>query len=242
MPVAVTWLGHSTVLVEAEGARLLTDPVLRSRVAHLTRRGDPVSPTTIGHLDAALLSHVHRDHLDLPTLRALPAGVPVVAPPGAARAIPPSRTVRELAAGEATDVAGVRVRATPAEHEVRRGFREHGAVGYVVAERVYFAGDTDLFAEMEGLGEVDVALLPVWGWGTSLGPGHLDPAGAAEAVARLRPRVAVPIHWGTYFPAHRGRGGHRLLDEPPREFARLVAERAPECRVVVPAIGERLEL
>jgi hypothetical protein len=63
--------------------------------------------------------------------------------------------------------------------------------------RVYASGDTDLFDGMSALGPLDVALLPVWGWGPTLGPGHLDPARAALAVERLRPRVAVPVHWGS---------------------------------------------
>ena len=67
--------------------------------------------------------------------------------------------------------------------------------------RVYFAGDTDLFPGMEeAIGPTDLSLLPVWGWGPTLGEGHLDPRAAAEAARRLRPRVAVPIHWGTFFP------------------------------------------
>ena len=77
--------------------------------------------------------------------------------------------------------------------------RPADALGYVIAgggRRVYFAGDTELFEEMSELRPIDLALLPVWGWGPSLNPGHLDPAGAARALALLRPRVAVPIHWG----------------------------------------------
>ena len=71
---AVTWLGHSTVLIETGGARLLTDPVLRPRVAHLTRRAAAVDVGELGPLDAVLLSHVHRDHLDVPTLRQIAGG------------------------------------------------------------------------------------------------------------------------------------------------------------------------
>ena len=74
------------------------------------------------------------------------------------------------------------------------------AVGFMVSgtTRVYFAGDTDIFPEMEGLGEsLDLALLPIWGWGPSLGPGHLDPGRAAEAARLLAPRTVIPIHWGT---------------------------------------------
>ena len=104
--------------------------------------------------------------------------------------------------------------------------------------RVYFAGDTDLFDEMDQLGQLDLAMLPVWGWGTSIGEGHLDPIRAAEAARRLRPRVAIPIHWGTFLPIGTlRRHGHRLHD-PPREFARLTAEAAPAVEVRVLEPGE----
>jgi len=103
---------------------------------------------------------------------------------------------------------------------------------------VYFAGDTDLFAAMSKLGPVDAALLPVAGWGPKLGPGHLDPARAAEALRLLRPKVAVPIHWGTFrtpFADHAG-------DGPAREFARLAGMLAPGVDVRVLSIGETLTL
>ena len=80
---------------------------------------------------------------------------------------------------------------------------EGPAIGCVIegSRTVYFAGDTDLFPEMDALADrLDVALLPVWGWGATIGPGHMDPQRAAEAVARLRPRLAIPIHWGTLLP------------------------------------------
>jgi L-ascorbate metabolism protein UlaG (beta-lactamase superfamily) len=106
---------------------------------------------------------------------------------------------------------------------------------------VYASGDTDLFDGMHALGQrdIDVALLPVWGWGPNLGPGHLDPVSAAEAVARLRPRMAVPVHWGTLavagarlLPRMR-----RLLVDPPRAFATEVAARELDTHVVVTEPG-----
>jgi L-ascorbate metabolism protein UlaG (beta-lactamase superfamily) len=105
---------------------------------------------------------------------------------------------------------------------------------------VYFAGDTDLF---EGMGElrgiVDVALLPVWGWGPSVGEGHLDPQRAAQATAMIAPRLAIPIHWGT-FALPWARDG--ASDRHAREFAELTAELAPTVDVRVLAPGESAEL
>jgi L-ascorbate metabolism protein UlaG (beta-lactamase superfamily) len=105
---------------------------------------------------------------------------------------------------------------------------------------VYFAGDTDLFDGMAELrGKVDVALLPVWGWGPSVGEGHLDPERAAAAVAMIEPRIAIPIHWGT-FALPWARGGDR--DRPAREFAELAAELAPGVEVPLLQPGESVDL
>ena len=93
---------------------------------------------------------------------------------------------------------------------------------------------------MEGLEpELDLALLPVWGWGPRLGPGHLDPERAARAAQLLRPRIAVPIHWGTFYP--RGRREGNRLTAPPREFAARVAELAPQVTVRVLQPGAALD-
>lgn len=96
---------------------------------------------------------------------------------------------------------------------------------------------------MAGLVEaLDAALVPVWGWGPSLGAGHMDPAQAAEAIALLRPRLAVPIHWGTFLPLGLGRGHAHLLRDPPHEFAAHVANLAPATHVAILAPGTSLEL
>jgi L-ascorbate metabolism protein UlaG (beta-lactamase superfamily) len=242
----LTWLGHATVLLELSGARLLTDPVLRSRVVHLRRRA-PV-PADPGALDAVLISHAHRDHLDRPSLRRLDPGATVVSASGAARSLRRlGRTVVELAPGDEVRIGGVAVRAVPAVHGGRRSPRlaPAGAIGFVVegGRRIYFAGDTEVFPEMAAIGEgLDAALVPVSGWGPTLGAGHMDPAQAADAIALLRPRVAVPIHWGTFLSLGLGRRHARLLRDPPHEFAAHVATRAPATRVAILVPGSSLTL
>jgi L-ascorbate metabolism protein UlaG (beta-lactamase superfamily) len=245
----VTYVGHATVLLELEGKRLLTDPVLRRRVGPLRRQGgDPAVEVSDG-IDAVLLSHVHLDHLDRGSLRRLDPQIPVLGPPGSAAFLRRAfASVTELAAGESQTVAGFRVEATHAEHHGRRHplSRTQGqAIGFRVVGRrcVYFAGDTDLFDEMEALaGGLDLALLPVWGWGTSVGEGHLDPERAARAAALLRPRIAVPIHWGTFFPLGLGRWRQQYVRDPPHRFARLAAELAPQVDVRVLGPGESTSL
>ena len=141
---------------------------------------------------------------------------------------------------------GIEVVATHAVHDGRRWplTRVRAApIGFVFrgTSSVYFAGDTDLFDGMDDLEPgLDLALIPVWGWGPRLGPGHLDPERAACAAKLLRPRVAVPIHWGTFYP--RGRRPGDRLTAPPREFAKRVAELAPEVTVRVVEPGGSLVL
>lgn len=234
----VTWLGHATVLLELGGARLLTDPVLRSRVAHLRRHTPP--PADPRPVDGVLISHVHHDHLDRPSLRIF-AGAVALAPTGASELLH-GLQVREVRAGDVVAVAGVEVSVMPAWHQARRrpGAPVLDSLGFVM-ERVWFAGDTDLHEDMRALrGKVDVALVPVWGWGPSLGPGHLDPERAARAVALIEPRVAIPIHWGTFLPY--GSRRRDLLVEPPRAFAAYAAELAPATRVEVLSPGGSLSL
>jgi L-ascorbate metabolism protein UlaG (beta-lactamase superfamily) len=244
---AVTYVGHATTLIELDGTRLLTDPLLRPRVGHIRRIAPPVAPTTGDGVTAVLISHAHHDHLDLASLRRLPPGSRVIAPPACADLV--RRWTRheavEAVPGERLDVGELGVRVIAVEHDGRRFSvgPDAPAVGYVIegSSRVAFFGDTDLFDGMRDLaGELDVALVPVWGWGPKVGPGHLDPERAARAVALLQPRIAVPIHWGTLAaPRVWWRDDPGM---PARTFAELVGRLAPgtEARILDP--GQSLAL
>ena len=243
----ITYVGHATTLIELDGARVLTDPVLGSRVAHIRRIARPPAHGTTNGLDAVLISHAHHDHLDLSSLRRVPEEVPVIAPPGSARLIRrrTARDVVELVPGSRARVGTVDVLAIPASHDGRRvpvGAPAE-SVGYVVegTARVCFYGDTDLFDDMSvGGAGLDVALLPIWGWGPRVGPGHMDPERAARAAALLAPRIVVPIHWGTLAgPRVWWRSDPAM---PARRFAQRVAEYAPGVYVRILAPGERLAL
>jgi L-ascorbate metabolism protein UlaG (beta-lactamase superfamily) len=171
-----------------------------------------------------------------------------VVPRGGAHLLRRAGEVREVAEGDELAVGPVRVRAVHAEHDGRRWPGRPGApaLGYVVrgSRAVYFAGDTDAFPGMAALADerLDLALMPVWGWGPRLGPGHLDPRAAAEALALVRPRRAVPIHWGTYATAWARRRPAHALREPAEAFARHAAAVAPEVEVVLLRPGEATAL
>ncbi len=239
----LTWLGHSTVVIDVDGTRLITDPVLRRRVWHL-RREASVDLMALGNVDGLLISHVHFDHLDHASLRRLDRSLPVVVPVGAGTLLRRwgFMHVREVDAGDELQVGGLALRVTQAEHESSRWplTPRSASLGYVAdgSTSVYFAGDTDLFAGMAELGPMDVAVLPVSGWGPRLPAGHLDATRAAQALRLLRPKIAVPVHWGTF----RTPFGARPGDRPAREFVRAAAELAPDTDVRVLRIGETLAL
>ena len=193
--IQATYVGHATVLIELDGARLLTDPVLRDRVLHLRRAPTAVVPP-LGELDAVLVSHAHWDHLDLGSLKRLGRDVRIVIPRGAGKLVRRRgfADVVELDEGGRVEIGSVSLTATRADHDAGRGpFGVRApAFGYLIegTRRVYFAGDTDLFPELADLSPLDLALLPVAGWGPRVPAGHLDPRRAAEAARLLRARAA----------------------------------------------------
>jgi len=246
----LTFVGHATTLIRLGETTILTDPFLRRGVGPLRRHAPAPDREALHPTDLVVVSHLHRDHLDLPSLRRLGRHTTVVVPRGAGPLA--SRATKgeviELSLGDSTSVAEVTVSAVPALHDNRRdrwGGAEADPVGYVLESnrrRVYFAGDTDLYPEMSDLQPLDLALLPVWGWGSSIGEGHLDPARAAVALQRLRPRLAVPIHWGTFYPLGLKRLRPEPLKDPPHVFERLAERAAPDVVVRVLAPGESLDL
>ena len=245
---AVVWFGHSTVLVELDGVRLLTDPVLSARIGPIVRIAAPVRAEDLGVVDCVLLSHLHADHTDVATLRAVRRSGPIIAPVSArgwleARGLGP---VTEVAADDEVGVGAVTVRAVPAVHDGRRWPLGPAPppVGFLIrgSRSVYFAGDTDVFDGMAELrGSVDVALLPVWGWGRGVGAGHLDPQRAAAVVALIEPAIVIPIHWGTFALPKVIRPTTDPAS-PAHEFARLVTSQSPQVEVRLLAPGGATEL
>ncbi len=249
----ITWIGHASVAIEHDGVKLLFDPVVRWRMAHLRRRTS-VPRASIAECDAVFVSHAHHDHLDLGSLRrvrrAASNDVRWFAPRGAATVLERAgfQPVTRMTVVDETRVGALRIIAVPAAHGgdrsgLRRDEAGAEAVGFVVERsdglRIWFAGDTDLDASLEGVGSVDVALVPVGGWWRTLGPGHMDGERAARSLELVGARIAIPIHWGTYHPIGLYRAMRRVWHDPARAFERA-APLGVDVRVLDP--GESITI
>lgn len=206
MTLRLAWLGHSTVVLDLGPVRLLTDPLLGRHAGVLRRRGPAPRAEAWAGPSAVLLSHLHHDHAEVRSLRR--AGAPVLT--GAAN-VP--FLARHGLVGVGLDERGwhtlpgtdVQVHLTRADHGHRpMPHRPNAAHGHLVRTpevTVWVAGDTSLYAGMEALpdlaGGVDVAVVPIGGWGPRLSAGHLDPVQAARAAHLVGAQVVVPYHFGT---------------------------------------------
>ncbi|HEX2627116.1 MAG TPA: MBL fold metallo-hydrolase [Candidatus Limnocylindrales bacterium] len=254
--IDVRFLGHSTVLLDLGGVRVLTDPFLRGRLGPLQRHGAVPDPASLD-VEVVVVSHGHPDHFDPASIEVLPGAPILVVPrglgPKATRLVGASR-VLELEAGGSVEVAGVRIAGVPARHWITPGAPRATPIGYVMERvgaraermgpgggRVYFAGDTGRYASMtESVGPVDLALLPVWTWGPHLGPGHLGPRMAAQVAAELSPHAVIPIHWATLYPRQLHRVWRGPLADPGHRFAAHVRKLAPAVSVHVLQPGDHV--
>jgi L-ascorbate metabolism protein UlaG (beta-lactamase superfamily) len=261
--VTITWLGHATVAIDLVGAtghpvRLLTDPVLGHSAGALARFTTRPRVRDWAGADAVLLSHLHHDHADLPSLRRL-RGIPVVSSPRhtswlTRHGLTPTE-IDDHADGEDGErwlpvADGVEVRLVRADHSSRSMLhRPNDAHGFLIRTpdlAIWFAGDTSLHEEMARLPDLagrplDVAVVPIGGWGPRLSPGHLGPDEAAEAVARSDAAHAVPVHYGTLHP--RGWPASKLawLHAPLPRFAQALP-RWTTARLHAPSAGDSVTI
>jgi L-ascorbate metabolism protein UlaG (beta-lactamase superfamily) len=251
----ITWLGHSTTLIEIDGARILTDPNWSERSSPSRWVGPkrfhppPLALADLPHIDAVLVSHEHFDHLDMTTVRALSAkGVVFHVPLGVsahleAWGVPGDHIVEHEWWQRDRLPGGVEIVATPARHFNGRGipFRlgtfwtSWSIVG--PKHRVFFSGDTGLQEAFREIGQregpFDVALLEIGQSHPSWADIHLGPAGALEAHQRLGARRLFPIHWGTFQLAM------HAWSEPPETLSALAAPRGVS--LITPRLGEPVE-
>ena len=248
----LTWLGHAGFLVSIGGAHFLIDPLLSRRVGTAYRNHLPVGlpPECWPEISAVLISHNHYDHLDRTALRALPASVPAVVPPGLGRWFRRwnRRPVTELAWWETVTVNGVGVTMVPARHWSRRGVfdvnRTHWG-GFVLAsgnDSVYHSGDSAWFDGFSEIGrrfpDIAFAMLPVGAYepGWFMENNHLTPEQACQAFLDTGARSFVPMHWGSI------RLTDETLCEPIRRVRDWWAEHDPGDgrRLAAVAVGETL--
>lgn len=245
----VTYVGHATVLMEIDQRLIITDPVLRDRFTLLRRHGLALEGTgrEPSQVQIVLLSHMHYDHADPPSIRRLPFQATLIAPRGAGLYLQSRvpQPIIEMSPGESLRIGQLTIHATPAAHSGSRPLQglSSSAMGYIVegSSTVYFAGDTDLFDEMEQIGrdfDLDLALLPVAGYGPRTPPGHLNPRTAARALNMLRPRVVIPIHWGALRPMGPLWRGLGYLQDPPYTFVGYANQLAPQTEVKVLLPGD----
>lgn len=254
-----TWLGHSTTLLEIDGVRVLTDPVVWSErispFSFLGPRRFHRAPAAIGQLpavDAIIVSHDHFDHLDLPSVRELARTVghhvPFVTALGVGErledlGLEPSRII-ELDWWESTNVRGLELRATPSRHFSGRSPWDRNRTlwsSWVMQSdhhRVFFSGDTGLTRDFEtireraiGGGEFDLVMLEIGAWDAAWGDIHLGPENALEAHRMLGGKTLLPVHWGTFDLAL------HQWSEPAETLASL----AKDTHVITPRLGRSIE-
>jgi L-ascorbate metabolism protein UlaG (beta-lactamase superfamily) len=218
----VTWMGHSAVLVEIDGRRVLTDPVFSDRASPFRWAGPrrwyppPIALSELPALDAVLVSHDHYDHLDQATVVALKDRTTFVVPLGlgahlASWGVPADRIV-ELDWWERADVHGLTVVCTPARHASGRMLVDNDTklwAGFALlgpGHRVYFSGDTGLFPAMRDigarLGPFDLTMIEAGQYDRAWPDWHSGPEQAVRAHQLVRGRVMLPIHWGLFALAY----------------------------------------
>jgi L-ascorbate metabolism protein UlaG (beta-lactamase superfamily) len=251
-----TWLGHSTVLIEIDGLRVLTDPVWGPRASPSRLAGPkrfqpvPVRLRSLPPLDLVLLSHDHYDHLDYPTILGLAKrDVPFVTSLGVgahleAWGVPPERIV-ELDWWESHTLpnTGLTVTAAPSQHFSGRGLKDRNATLWsslvIRSQRhaVFFSGDTGLTTEYQTirdrLGPFDLVMLEVGAFHPAWGDIHLGPERALEAWALLGGGPFLPVHWGTFSLAM------HAWDQPAETLLKLGPKAG--AHLVMPRLGEPVE-
>ncbi|HTV26127.1 MAG TPA: MBL fold metallo-hydrolase [Polyangiaceae bacterium] len=218
--VRLTWVGHASWLVQLDGVSLLIDPIFSESIGPGVQRHIPAAITVAGlpHIDAQLVTHNHRDHLDLPSLKAV--GRPIIAGLGLSEFFAREKLeCTELDWWATTRIGDVSVHFVPSQHWSRRGLSDENQTlwgGFVVegsSARIYHSGDTayfEGFAQIaERAGPIDAALLPIGAYEPEwfMRQQHMNPEDAARAFTDLGAREFIAMHWGTF----------QLTDEPMAE-------------------------
>jgi L-ascorbate metabolism protein UlaG (beta-lactamase superfamily) len=249
-PARLTWIGHASWLIQLDGVSLLIDPIFSTSLGPGTKRyvAPALQVSQLPHIDAQLVTHNHRDHLDLPSLCAV--GRPVVAGLGLGRLFADAGLeCTELGWWSETRIGDVRIHFVPSQHWSQRGVGDTNETlwgGFVIegsTARLYHSGDTayfDGFSEIgQRYGTIDAALLPIGAYDPAwfMSKQHMNPEEAVRAFTDLAARHFVAMHWGTF------KLTDEPLDEPPARLAGEWQSRALEpARCHVLPVGGTLEI
>lgn len=248
----LTWIGQASFLVQLAGINVLIDPVMSMNIGWIRRNSPPgIAWSAMPKIDMVLITHNHRDHMDVPTLKKLGPDPVYLVPQGLGQWFLKNgfRRVIEMGWWQQEAVAGLTITFVPAEHWSRRGIADVNTSwwgGFVIEKdgmRLYHSGDTgwfDGFAEIgQRFGEIHAAMLPIGAYAPRwfMKPQHINPDEAVDAMAALGAKRLIPMHWGTF----------KLSDEPLDEPPRLLHdawERAslPDRSLEVAALGQILML
>ena len=247
------WLGHSSVYVELDGLRLMVDPVFSEYASPINGIGPkrfhapPIALTDLPRIDAVLISHDHYDHLDMRTIKFLSTkGTHFFVPLGVGSHLDeweiPESQITELDWWESTDIKGLTIVCTPAQHYSSRGIFDYKETFWsswsIIGpkHRVFYSGDTgfsDHFQQIGNqLGPFDLGIIRIgqYGPGASWIYSNMDPEDAVKAHLAVRARHMLPVHWGTFNLAFHD------WDEPIKRAVKAANEQNVD--LVTPRVGE----
>lgn len=243
--VKITFIGHSTTLIEGGGQAVLTDPIFSPNVLFIKRRGElKYDPGRLPELSAVTISHAHVDHLDYRSFNYIKTTVPVVMPESSGKRITrylPNPVIELSNWAEHEFANGMKIRAVPATHKSHLHcphFYEN-ACGYVIelgGKTIFFAGDTtynEHFIEIGNAHTIDAALLPIGAYKPAIFKRwHMDPVDAVQAFTDLKAKAMIPIHFGAF------RLSFEKPGEPAEWLKKIMEERGLQEKIKILEPGE----